>query len=227
MKVARPLILALGVVVAGLAGVRHLLPLLLGSLNPGITYRIEGGDRTLYLTLDDGPSEATDQILAVLRKHDVRATFFVMTDQIRNDTMHRLFADGHQIAHHMRTSAGLQRMTGEQFQSEFLAAEQALAPYGPARLFRPPNGSISTTQAEFVRARGYRIVVGTVFPLDHWLERKAAILALTKLLLIDGGIVILHDTGERGPRTAAVLDELLPLLKQKGYRFALLPAPAR
>ena len=68
-------------------------------------------------------------------------------------------------------------------------------------------------------------MVGTVFPLDHWLENKAVIETLAKALVLDGGIVILHDTNTRGPRSAVVLDELIPELKAKGYGFALLPAP--
>ncbi len=54
----------------------------------------------------------------------------------------------------------------------------------------------------------------------------SAISALAKALVIDGGIIILHDTRERGPRTVTVLDELIPYLKRKGYKFALLPGLA-
>jgi peptidoglycan/xylan/chitin deacetylase (PgdA/CDA1 family) len=137
--------------------------------------------------------------------------------------MHRITAEGHQIAHHMPTSAGIQKMPMERFQSEFLSADVTLSAYPRVKLFRPPNGSISSEQAMFVRAQGYQIVVGTIFPLDHWLESKTAMMTLAKLLTIEGGIMILHDTGERGPRAAAVLDELIPYLKQRSYRFAHLP----
>lgn len=114
-------------------------------------------------------------------------------------------------------------MTIERFQTEFLAADKALVPYPHARIFRPPNGSISSNQAAFATAHGYQIFVGTVFPVNHWLNNETAIITLAKMLMTDGGIIILHDTRERGPRTARVLDELIPYLKQKGYTFALLP----
>ena len=200
-----------------------LLPSALHAINPDVTYRIPDVGKTLYITLDDGPSEATARILEVLKQHGVHATFFVITDHISPELMNRITADGHQVGHHMRTAASIQKMTIERFQTEFLAADKALAAYPHAKIFRPPNGSVSSKQAAFATAHGYQIVVGTVFPLDHWLENETAIKTLAKMLVTDGGIIILHDTPERGPRTARVLDELIPYLKHKGYAFSLLP----
>ena len=202
-----------------------LLPSILHTLNPGVIYRVPNAEHTLFLTLDDGPSDATPLILEVLMKHDVHATFFVITDHIQPALLGRIISEGHQIAHHMKTSASLGRLSDVQFQEEFLAADKALTAFPHAKFFRPPGGSISKERADFVHAQGYQIVVGTVFPLDHWLENKTLVEGLIKALVVDGGIIILHDTPTRGPRTAAVLDELLPQLKQKGYRFALLPEP--
>lgn len=200
-----------------------LLPSILSTLNPGVTYRIPSVGKALYLTLDDGPSAATPRILEVLEKHGVKATFFVTTGHIQPALMNRLVADGHQVGHHMRTTDSIQQMPLDRFQTEFAAADQALSVYPRVKLFRPPNGSVSSGQAAFVTAQGYQIVVGTIFPLDHWLENETAITTLAKLLITDGGILILHDTAARGPRTAAVLDELIPYLQRRGYSFALLP----
>lgn len=219
MKTLRTLLVGLALCAALLIGGCAFLPSILGVLNPQVIYRIPDAERTLYLTIDDGPSPATDLILDVLRKHGVKATFFIVTDHIELDVMMRLLADGHQVAHHMKTTASLTRLGEEQFRRDFLAAEATLARFNPAKLFRPPGGFISREQREFVRDRGYQIVVGTVYPLDHWLENETAIRTLTRLLLTDGGIIILHDTNTRGPRTAAVLDKLIPEIRSSGYRF--------
>lgn len=224
MKRARALSLGLMACALLAIGGCVLIPSILSTLNPGVTYRIPSVGKTLYLTLDDGPSAATPRILEVLGKHGVKATFFVTTDHIQPALMHRLTAEGHQIGHHMRTTASIQKMPLDRFQTEFVAADQALSVYPRVKLFRPPNGSVSSEQAAFVTAQGYRIVVGTIFPFDHWLENETAITTLAKLLITDGGIIILHDTNARGPRTAVVLDALIPYLKRKGYSFALLPA---
>jgi len=200
-----------------------LLPSALHRLNPDIVYRGPKTDRTLYLTIDDGPSQSTGLILDVLKKHGVHATFFIITDHIEPVILQRSIAEGNQLANHMKTSASLSRLSDEQFHSEFLAADKALTKFEAVKLFRPPGGSISTERARFVATQGYEIVAGTIFPLDHWLENTHIIVALAKALTIDGGIIILHDTNIRGPRTAAVLDELIPYLQHKGYRFELLP----
>ncbi len=224
MGILRTLLFGLALGALLLVGGCVLLPSILHAVNPNVTYRIPDVGKTLYITLDDGPSDATAKILKVLRKHGVQATFFVITDHIRPDVMDRIAAEGHQIGNHMRTSASIQKMTLDRFQADFLSADAALSAYPRVKLFRPPNGSVSIEQSAFVTAQGYQIVVGTIFPLDHWLENETAVKTLAKLLITDGGIIILHDTRERGPRTAAVLDELIPYLKHKGYTFALVPA---
>lgn len=227
MKTLRTLLLIVAVCALLLVAGCVSLPTLLSALNPGVIYRVPDTGKTLYLSLDDGPSEATPLILDVLRKHDVKATFFIVTDHIRPEWMQRIRADGHQVAHHMKTTASLGRLSTAQFEADFLAADKALAGYQPVRLFRPPGGSITPEQVEFVKSRDYEVVVGTVFPLDHWLENETSIRMLTRLLATDGGIIILHDTRIRGTRTAAVLHEVIPCLKGKGYRFALLPTKKR
>lgn len=105
------------------------LPALLSALNPGVVYRIPNAGRVLYLTIDDGPSDATPVILDVLRKHDVKATFFVTTDHIRPELMRRIAAEGHQVANHLKTTASLDRLSQEEFELAFQAAERDLAPY--------------------------------------------------------------------------------------------------
>ncbi len=89
--------------------------------------------------------------------------------------------------------------------------------------FRPPGGAITREQARVVREAGYPLFAGAIYPLDHLLEDDRTIAWLARQLVADGGIIILHDTAARGPRTAKVLDRLIPYLKGKGYRFETLP----
>jgi peptidoglycan-N-acetylglucosamine deacetylase len=224
MKRLRNALIGLGLCLFLLVAGVHLLPAVLKWANPGITYRVPGVGKTLFITIDDGPSEGTHLILDVLKKHQVPATFFVITDHINSDIMNRIVVEGHPIGHHMRSTASIGNMPLNRFQSEFMAADHALSTYPHSRLFRPPNGTIPSEKAAFVTAQGYQIVVGTIFPLDHVIENEKAISELAKLLITDGGIIILHDTRTRAPRTAIVLNELIPYLKQKGYTFARLPS---
>ena len=62
-------------------------------------------DKTIYLTFDDGPSERTPEILEVLRKYNIKATFFVIgkTDDFSKECMRRIVEEGHTIAMHSYT----------------------------------------------------------------------------------------------------------------------------
>src|SRR5687768_17229637 len=138
MRILHTVFLGLAVCVLLTIGGCILLPSILQTANPNVTYRITGVGKTLYLTLDDSPSEATPLILDVLKRHNVPATFFVITDHIRPDLMNRIVSGGHQIAHHMRTSASIQEMPPDRFRTEFLEADAALTAYPRVKLFRPP-----------------------------------------------------------------------------------------
>lgn len=208
-----------------LPGCAHLLPPTMHALNPDIAYRIDGTDHTLYLTLDDGPSAATGEILDVLKKHGVKATFFVISDHITPTVMRRIVAEGHALGHHMKTTKKLDSLGEDEFETEFRDAEKRISEYGRIVAFRPPGGSLDRKKAGYVRDAGYPIVAGTIYPLDHVLEDERRIECLARHLVVAGGIIILHDTNSRGPRTARVLDRLIPQLQKDGYRFELLPMP--
>lgn len=224
--------MALGAVVAMLvSGAVFLngcvaLPTAMEVARPDLVHRLPSAGKTLYLTIDDGPSAATSAILEVLRRHGVPATFFVWSDRVDTDSVAPIVADGHRLAHHLRDGRRISRMSLDEFSREFVAAEEVLHPFDPVPWFRPPHGAIDREKSAWVRERGYAIAIGTVFPLDHWLEHVPTIVALARLLAVDGGIVVLHDGAERGRRTAEALDRLISVWQRQGYRFELLPQPA-
>lgn len=110
-----------------------------GSLRPN--------QKWVALTIDDAPSSRTDEILALLKRHSVRSTFFVHTDQIsspdRELAMQQIAEDGHELAHHMPSNVAYgRRMSAEQFRADFDKSHQRLVQYGEAfrPWFRPPMG---------------------------------------------------------------------------------------
>jgi peptidoglycan/xylan/chitin deacetylase (PgdA/CDA1 family) len=215
-------LLALAGAVAALLGGCAGLPSRMERSNPGVVYRVPQEKPTLYITLDDGPSESTEAILTVLKRHGAPATFFVVTDHLQPEIVRRILADGHQLGHHMKTARGANSMTDADFQKEFLEADSALLEFGGTRLFRPAGGSITESEAAFVRSRGYRVVVGTMYPMDHVIGSEDVLVTVVKWLSVNGGILILHDGPTRGRTAAAVLDRLIPDFRKKGYEFALL-----
>ncbi len=90
-----------------LSSCASLLPVALHTIDPDLQYRVGGAADTLYLTLDDGPSPATGELLEVLKRHGVRASFFVVSAHIEPEAMRRIVGDGHALGHHMKTTQGL------------------------------------------------------------------------------------------------------------------------
>ena len=146
------LALAPSIVVAQPASVqKRLLPLAERTMGDAV-WRLPAAkdDRFVVLTIDDAPSSYTNAILDILAEEKVKATFFVHTEQINDDTrqaaMKRLVQDGHELAHHMprdQSAADYDRDSFEElFRVDFYNAHTALSAYGKAAkpYFRPPQG---------------------------------------------------------------------------------------
>jgi peptidoglycan/xylan/chitin deacetylase (PgdA/CDA1 family) len=212
---------------AGVIGIVVALPYALPTFGawivPGIVFRGDSTRRVLYLTIDDSPSVATPRILAILRKHQVRATFFIMSSRVGDRTqLTELVHEGHTLGHHMRTGQSGASLSFDTFKNDFESTERMLRDLADVTLYRPPSGTATAEQLRYVEGKGYTSILGSVFPFDHWFSNPRALASLCRYLAVPGGIVILHDGKNRGLVTAEVLDILIPTLKAKGYQFELL-----
>ncbi len=215
-------ILVLGVV--GYATIPRALPLVLELVYPDVIFRFPGPDRVLYLTIDDGPSSVSKSISAVLDNEHVPATFFLVGQRIEKfglaDLSHPDLSFGN---HFWSTSAFSTLQTGTLRSAH--SATQALIPAdrysGYTRL---PSDFGNSPQRRQIPDSCGRIVMGTVFPLDHWISDPRVLARLIEWLAIPGGIVILHDGERRGITTREVLRLVIPRLKAKGYSLKKLPS---
>jgi peptidoglycan-N-acetylglucosamine deacetylase len=197
-----------------------LLPHQLSWWRPDICFRGDADRKRLYLTIDDGPSDSTPAILAVLKKHNVPATFFIIGDRVHSDAQLRSIVEaGHSLGHHMRTWEPCTGMSSDRFSADFDYTDRLLRRFSTPLYFRPPSASCTTQQIAYGRSKGYRPILGTVFPFDHSIQRPSILRLLIRWLATPGGIVIIHDGDVRGRTTAQVLDEVLPALKRAGYEF--------
>lgn len=201
----------------------RLLPAFLEFWEPAIIFRADPKQKIIYLTIDDATTEATNQILAVLAKHKVHATFFIISGRVKSESDLASIVDaGHSLGHHMRTTQRCSKLTMAEFVSYFDTTDKLIKRYYPATFFRPPSDFGTEQQLAYVKTKGYVPVMGTVFPLDHWLKPTWLLSAFIRWLSVPGGIVIMHDGHDRAARTAKVLDEIVPKLKSQGYEFAAL-----
>ena len=197
----------------------------LPALFPGCLYRVQTSAPGIALTIDDGPdAETTPLILAELERHRAHATFFLISSRVagQEDLVRDLVRAGHEIGNHLTRDIPTIRLGTEQFEADLLAAHHILARFGPVGWVRPGSGWYSRAMLETMRRHGYRCALGSVYPFDaaipsDWWARS--------FILRNGGpgsIVILHDGGDRGRRTARVLGRVLPELAGRGFRVVTL-----
>jgi peptidoglycan/xylan/chitin deacetylase (PgdA/CDA1 family) len=195
----------------------------LGRVFPDMLFRVETDARVVALSFDDGPDDVhTARVLEILAKHGAHATFFMIGDRAvgRLEIVRSVREAGHEVGNHYFTIGSAVHAREDRFLGDVLRAEKALglADVSP-RLFRPPSGEFTQAQLDILKARGYRAVLGSVYPFDTSRPPVAYIRWMVSRNLAPGVIVILHD-GVRDPTNMlTALDEILDEGTQRGFRF--------
>ncbi|CAN7362529.1 bifunctional polysaccharide deacetylase/glycosyltransferase family 2 protein [Arthrobacter sp. LjRoot14] len=196
----------------------------------GAVRTVSPPDHTLALTFDDGPDPVwTPQILDVLRKHHVRATFFVVgSAAIDNpDLVRRIIAEGHEIGVHTLTHTDLGTAPSWRRELEVQGAQEAIAGItGQATsLLRPPyssgNDAINDNTWSAMRTsadEGYITVLSSVDSEDWRRPGAAAIERNLALSGPQGQVLLMHDGGSDRAETVAALDSSLSRFASQGYR---------
>lgn len=191
----------------------------------------------VYLTYDDGPNpEATPQLLDVLQREGVTATFFLIDAHLTEETapiVGRMFAEGHGVALHsnarwlMLESPGdlAERLRGAAARIEQLAGGQ------PCRLFRPHAGWRSASMYGALAQLDYRLAGWSWGLWDwNWFRAREAVALAERLArqANDGDIIVMHDGHHIDPRpdrryAVEATTRLVPALRTRGLGFGRLP----
>jgi peptidoglycan/xylan/chitin deacetylase (PgdA/CDA1 family) len=167
---------------------------------------------TPHLTFDDGPGPHTDELLDVLGRYDVRATFFVIGAQIaeRAATVRRAVDEGHAIGNHSWDHPSLPTLSEDQVHDQLARTSAAIAAaIGQApELFRPPFGNTDAMVERVAAALGMGQVLWDV-DTEDWREpgrdRVRQRIATAK----PTEIVLLHDGGGDRSGTVAAVEAFL------------------
>lgn len=192
---------------------------------PGCLYRVPLQQRLLALTFDDGPDpETTPRILTELRRHDARATFFLITGRVpgQEDVVRAIVREGHELGNHFTQDRPSIQLTASDFEADLLQAHRTLAPFGPLRWARPGSGWYSQEMIHLMNRHGYRCALASVYPFDAAIPSIPWAANYVLRNARPGGVVVLHDAGDRGHRTARVLARVIPELQRRGYRLVSL-----
>jgi peptidoglycan/xylan/chitin deacetylase (PgdA/CDA1 family) len=195
--------------------------------------RLPTRERIVSLTFDDGPNpDATPRILDALAEADVKATFFILGKHAEQwpRIVERAANDGHQIGnhgwHHRKLHVRGPRYVRNDLVAGTRAIEQACGV--EPRHFRAPHGFRSPWVTPIARALGQRTIGWTLGVWDSARPGADEIARRTVVGARPGSILLLHDGDgydENGDRsqTADALPAIISGLRDRGYRFDVLP----
>jgi len=188
---------------------------------PDVVFYVETSDRVVALTIDDGPSAATPEILSVLDEYGAEATFFLIGEHVESwpDLARSIVEAGHEVGHHMMEDRPSRELAEDVFEDQFDEMDRLLEGLGGSRTFRPGSGWYNDRMVQAADERGYRTVLGSVYPFDAHLPWPAFLSWFVRQNIRPGSILVLHDGPERGLRTVEVLQSVLPELNRQGYRI--------
>lgn len=194
--------------------------------------------KQVALTFDDGPDNRyTPQILDLLRREGVPATFFLVGGEVGKypEVVQRILAEGHVVANHSWSHPNFFKQAAELAWDQVYRTEKAiydLIGLRPA-LFRPPYGALREENVHMLAAQGYKAIHWSADSFDWRTQDVDQILINVLPDTRRGGIILMHSAGGTNQNldaTVGALPELIYTLRVQGYKFVtvdeLLSIPA-
>lgn len=178
-------------------------------------------EKKVVLTFDDGPNVNTVKVLEVLKKHNVRAIFFVIGKNIQGNEaiLKQVVADGHQIGNHSFSHHNfIDLWSTKKVTDDFKSCQQLIEQYQPnSKLFRPPYGVTNPNITKALKQLNLQSIGWNVRSYDTSIKDVEKIKQRVLSQLKPGAIILLHD---RLDFMSELLETLVPAIKAKGYSFA-------
>ncbi|MEE0997943.1 MAG: polysaccharide deacetylase family protein [Paludibacteraceae bacterium] len=188
------------------------------KLIPGAVWRLPQKEKTVYLTFDDGPiPEVTPWVLDLLRKYNIKATFFCVGDNVRKhpEVFKMLVSAGHSVGNHT-----FNHLQGFKVKSDKYVENVELADtYIRSNLFRPPHGHLRIRQGTRL-SKKFRFVMWDVITRDY--NRKLSgeyVLNVVKRYVRNGSIIVFHDSIKAEKNMKYALPKAIEFLLFEGYKF--------
>jgi peptidoglycan-N-acetylglucosamine deacetylase len=211
--------------VAGAVGVWELSNSRTYQVAGVLVARVDTTEPVVALTFDDGPvSERIEPLLVLLRDADVRATFYVIGEQLaqRPESGRRLVAAGHELGNHSYTHQRMVFRSSDFYVREIEETDaqiRAVGQQGPIH-FRPPFGK-KLIGLPLYLAQTDRISVTWDVEPDTGSSGASAdqLVAKTLAEARAGSIILLHPWYDGGEQTRQAIRPIIAGLRERGYRF--------
>ena len=192
---------------------------------PDVLWHAPTSSKVVALTIDDAPSQYTEQIRKILQANNATATFFAIGSQItgQEKALQDLLISGNELGNHAMHDEPSRSLDDKTLEAQILQVErrihdayEAVVQKRPAKYFRPGSGFFSERMRALLSKLGYRLVLGSIYPHDPQISlwRINAHHILSKLR--PGAIIICHD---RRSWTVPMLRKVVPEIRRRGYRI--------
>ncbi len=205
----------------------------LSSVFPEIIFRINTSEKVLYLTFDDGPTEITHWVLDELKKHNARATFFCIGDNIEKNSSlyHKIIEQSHSVGNHTMHHLNGWKTGTKKYLDDVAECNSVLNSFQQQTtnnkqqtfLFRPPYGRITPSQYFSVK-KNHRIVMWDVLSRDYdknFSSQKCLERVITKSK--PGSVIVFHDSIKAEKNLHYVLPGVLEYFSERNFSFNSLP----
>lgn len=187
--------------------------------------RVDTADPVVALTYDDGPAMPyTLQLLEVLDRHQVKATFFAVGQRVLEhpQVVQQVLQAGHELGNHSLSHQDLLFKQTYYLWREIGHTDQLLRSLGTPGIihFRPPRGRGFLGSLALLKLMHKQLIMWDVDPADYKKKRSPEDITRRVLRRVrPGSIVLLHDGGGDRARTVLASDRIITALKAQGYRF--------
>jgi peptidoglycan/xylan/chitin deacetylase (PgdA/CDA1 family) len=179
-------------------------------------------DKRIALTFDDGPSENTNSVLDILKKYNIKATFFLIGSKVEanQEVLKRLVEEGHQVGNHTYHHS---KSTGfypvKKLEHELVSTRAVVKRYVGLnmKLYRPPFGVTTPNLAKVVSQLRLNVIGWSVRSFDTTRQSAESIIQRIVKDVKPGAVVLLHDDREK---CTTILETIIPHLLNQQYTFA-------
>ena len=206
------------------------VPKFVQRLFPSLIWRKKTDNKKIWLTFDDGPEEnITDFILSTLNELNIKATFFLIGEQIIKfpELTKKILNNGHYIGNHSLSHINGYITNNQRYLYDVEMAEKLInekrVEVGitqKIKIFRPPFGRINPSQIKLLKSK-YKIIMWNIFSWDF--KRNISHQKLYDNIIknvCSGSIIVFHNNKKSADSLSKSLKSILVKLKDEGYSFS-------
>ncbi len=188
---------------------------------------LDDSEKAIALTFDDGPWPIyTEQVLDILKEQDIKATFFLIGQHLKNhpEIAQKVVEAGHALGNH--TWSHQYHNVPREIAAQEIEDTAALIYEKTGcntKWFRPPGGVLTNGLNDYALSQNYAVAMWSSDARESFFSSSGALVNNVLNSAKPGGIVLLHDGGGDRSATVQALPIIITELKQQGYKFVTLP----